>query len=215
MPSCQRTTVSRRSFSMAVIAITALAASSSVAQERVPTPLEDNQMLHAFRAMTLQELGLTEDYQRYLKADITFPKQTGITSDEEKKRWIFALAMQRMQLEWLGMTPPSTVKAATNVGFATLLRRVLKTFTPGEIQAVSARWTPTITGDVTRVDPKRADQVATDGESAARALLRSTCRLSEREPTTPLRCCSKPICCLKRVKPSSGRARGRPPTSST
>ena len=160
---------------VAAIAAVAMPAMSLMAQERVPTPAEDNQMLHAFRAMTLKELGLTTDYENYQKANISVPKQTGITSDEDKKRWIFALAIQRVQLEWMGSANTTTSSAATGAkaGLRVVLGRIFRTLTPGQLDAVSRRWTPPVTGSTNQgVDPKTADQTAADGEAAARAVLR-------------------------------------------
>jgi len=92
-----------------------------------------------------------------------------------KRRWIFTLAIQRVQLDMLGVPSgaPSNGATVAKGGIETILRRILKTLTPAELQAVSSRWTPKVIGDADpHVDPKRADQVAADGESAARALLK-------------------------------------------
>jgi hypothetical protein len=157
----------------------AMTAPTLRAQERVPTPAEDAQMLHTFRANVLQELGLMDAYEQYRDPSkaTAFPKQTGIAGQEEVRRWVFTLAIQRVQLDWMGYsygnTGGSAAAEAVKSGFMSVLRRVFRTFTLGELAAVSGRWTADGGGRPTvSVDPKVADQKAAEGESAARALLR-------------------------------------------
>jgi hypothetical protein len=137
-------------------------------------------MLHTFRANVLQELGLTDAYEQYRdpsKAHM-FPKQTEPGAQEEVRRWVFALAIRRVQMDWMGYSdknPEASVAAErAKSGFMSVLRRVFRTFTLGELAAVSDRWTPG-TGEQrpsVSVDPNLADQKAAEGEAAARALLR-------------------------------------------
>jgi hypothetical protein len=136
-------------------------------------------MLHTFRGNVLQELGLTDAYEQYRDPSkaLAFPKQTGIAGQEEVRRWVFALAIQRVQLDWMGYSYRSNEASAAaesaKNGFMSVLRRVFRTFTLGELVAVSGRWTAGSSGQPTvSVDPKLADQKAAEGEAAARALLR-------------------------------------------
>ena len=158
-----------------VVLMSIISAQTLVAQDPVPTPADDIKMLHAFRAQTLMELGLTEDYDNYQKAKASFPRQSGITSDEDKRRWIFTLAIHRLQLEFLGIpiSQTSTTTATAKAGLGAILSRIFKTFTPGQIQTLSPGWTSKVSGESdTRLDPTRAQQVSADGESAAHALLK-------------------------------------------
>jgi hypothetical protein len=166
-------------FSAVVTVVAVITAAAPAAQDRVPTPAEDTQMLHTFRANVLQELGLMEAHEQYLDPSKApgFPKTTDPGAQEEIRRWVFTLAIRGVQLEWMGYSDsantPRVAAERTKSAFLSVLGRVFRTFAPGELEAVSGRWTAPTDSQRSDIDPGQADRLATQGEAAARALLRA------------------------------------------
>ena len=105
----------------------------SLASETMATPEEDDVMLSGYRAEFLLDVGMLDDYELYLNPQrLEFPRQTGITVDDLKRKWIFGQAVQKIKLAMLGTSVRSPqAERAAGTGLRTAFARIFRSLVPG------------------------------------------------------------------------------------
>jgi len=129
-------------------------------QEVEPSPAEDVLLLVKFRGDFLQELGLTNEYEQYMMAD------------DAKRKPLFAQAVSRLQLAWMGIPIQGQEKAlVSKEGFLKRLANVFRLLLPGDLSAVADAYVAMSRGGGTSFDPEALARGAKLSEAAARVFI--------------------------------------------
>jgi hypothetical protein len=159
-----------------LVLLLSVAPTPPAATQQEPAPAGDEKMLVEFRGNFLLEMGLTDDYKKYQNPSLVpFPPQLKM-STEERRKWVFVLAVSRVNLEMLGASVDrsgGSASPAARSGLLTVLKRIFRSMAPGELQSLTSGFEGRVTGgDGVRTSSESMSTASDAGQLAARALIR-------------------------------------------